>query len=197
MRKPISQDPKSNREPHGQARPVATVVPLWSVPVPVADIPESGRHIDLTADPATCEAIARAAGVVNLSALQAEFDLAPVARDGVRVLGRVTAAVLQNCVVTLEPVTGQIDEQIDMTFVPPDAGAPPEDVALGLTEEDPPEVLENRVVDLGALAAEFVILGIDPYPRKAGSNFEAPAADEAPAANPFAALAVLKPDSAK
>jgi len=192
MRKPIPQVPKAVREPH-KARPVAAVPPLWSVPVAVTDIPEAGRHIDLVADPATCEAIARAAGVVSLSALRGEFDLSPVAGDGVRVLGKVTATVEQNCVVTLDPMISPIDELIDMTFLPPEAGVPSDDPsALGLNEDDPPETIENGAINLGALAAEFAILGIDPYPRKAGSTFEPPAAGE-PTGHPFAALAVLKP----
>ena len=46
----------------------------------------------------------------------------------------------------------------------------------------------DGIVDLGALATEFLILGLDPYPRKPGAVFEPPrerAADE----GPFAALA--------
>ena len=198
MRKPVSQDPKLTREPHKEIRQVVVVTPLWNVPVVVADIPESGRRVELTADSATCEAIARAAGVVGLSALRAEFELSPIAREGVRVLGRVIATVEQNCVVTLDPMTSQIDELIDMTFVPADTAAPSADSsAPGLNEDDPPEILENGTVDLGALAAEFVILGIDPYPRKTGSAFEAPAADDTAVAHPFAALAALKPKSGK
>ena len=34
-----------------------------------------------------------------------------------------------------------------------------------------PERLIGDVVDLGALATEFLILGLDPYPRKAGATF--------------------------
>jgi hypothetical protein len=47
------------------------------------------------------------------------------------------------------------------------------------------------VIDLGALATEFLILGIDPYPRKAGAVFQSPPADE-PAGGAFAALAALQ-----
>ena len=51
-------------------------------------------------------------------------------------------------------------------------------------------------VDLGAVATEFVILGIDPYPRKAGVVFRAPAtADER--TSPFAPLAALKKRTGK
>ena len=33
-------------------------------------------------------------------------------------------------------------------------------------------------VDLGAIATEFLILGIDPYPRKAGAEFAPVKADD-------------------
>ena len=48
-------------------------------------------------------------------------------------------------------------------------------------------------VDLGAVATEFLLLGIDPYPRKPGAVFDAPATGD-PAGHPFAALAALKKD---
>ncbi|MND03201.1 hypothetical protein D3C83_229160 [compost metagenome] len=53
-------------------------------------------------------------------------------------------------------------------------------------------MLHGGTVDLGALAAEFLVLGIDPYPRKPGASFEAPATADDPAAHPFATLAALK-----
>ena len=55
---------------------------------------------------------------------------------------------------------------------------------------DGPEALVDGAVDLGALAIEFVILGLDPYPRKAGAVFQPPQ-DLKPEPGPFAALAGL------
>ncbi len=40
--------------------------------------------------------------------------------------------------------------------------------------DEPPEPLVGGTVDLGAIATEFLILGIDPYPRKPGAEFDAP-----------------------
>ena len=64
--------------------------------------------------------------------------------------------------------------------------------------DDPPEPLTGSSIDLGAIATEFLILGIDPYPRKAGVEF-APPAVENDDPHPFAALAALKngPDGGK
>src|SRR5262249_13731614 len=46
-------------------------------------------------------------------------------------------------------------------------------------------------IDLGAIAIEFLILGLDPYPRKPDAVFQGSAVGD-DAAHPFAALAALK-----
>jgi uncharacterized metal-binding protein YceD (DUF177 family) len=105
------------------------------------------------------------------------------------VTGRLIAEVGQTCVVTLEPLTNTIDEEVDLVFLP---GAP-EPLAEGDTDEDAPEPLVDGRVDLGAIATEFLMLGVDPYPRKEGASFDAPKPeDDTP--HPFAALAALKKD---
>lgn len=169
----------------------------WSVPVTANDIPETGRHFDLIADAATREAIARAADVAAVEGLEATFDLAPFAREGIRVTGTVSGRVVQTCVVTLDPLASDIEEEVDMTFLPPGAVLSPELAARFPADEDsdPPEELENGTLDLGRVAVEFLILGIDPYPRKPGVSFEAPKVASDPAEHPFAALAKLKKDS--
>ena len=57
-----------------------------------------------------------------------------------------------------------------------------------MTDNDTPEPLAEGYVDLGVIATEYFLLGIDPYPRKEGAVFEATAPKD-PAENPFAALA--------
>ena len=94
--------------------------------------------------------------------------------------------------VTLEPVQNIIDEAIDLVFTPPGPeGGQPREGFHALDAEEPPEVLRDGTVDLGALAVEFLILGIDPYPRKPGAVFDVPPAGD-PRNNPFAVLAALK-----
>lgn len=164
---------------------------LWSVPVRVDDVPAEGTHLRLAADAAVRERIVRSAGLVALLRLEAAFDLARRDRDGLRVTGTVSAEVEQTCVVTLEPVRNAVREQVELAFSPAaagrgDGGVPAEPAA------GEPEPLEGGTVDLGALAVEFLMLGIDPYPRKPGAVFEPPA-DLQAQAHPFAALAALKP----
>jgi len=182
----------SKRKSSGQK----SAVPPWSVPVVAADIPEIGQRIELVADAPARAAIAATAGLAELPRLEAVFDLARHGRDGARVVGRVTADVVQNCVVTLEPLPAKIAEDIDMVFVPPgEPEADPDAPEVVVAEtDDPPEVLQGGTIDLGNIATEFLLLGIDPYPRKAGATFEAPKVGDDPAAHPFAVLAALKKD---
>ena len=159
----------------------------WSVPVPVAEIPDGGCHYDLAADVSVRDAVAALAGIRTLPRLEASFDLARRG-DGVAVRGEVRAQAGQTCVVTLEPIESEIHEAVDLIFEPPEtSGRKPADRKRG----EPPEPLENGVVDLGVIATEFLVLGLDPYPRKQGAEFSRPqSADEG--ARPFAALGALK-----
>ena len=94
------------------------------------------------------------------------------------------ARVGQTCVVSLEPIESELDEAIDATFGPPGA-------AVRTDADEPPGPLAGGSVDLGALATEFLILGIDPYPRKEGVEFAPPKVEDA-GEHPFAVLAPLK-----
>ena len=65
---------------------------------------------------------------------------------------------------------------------------PARETVVSLADEDDPDPVVDGRIDLGALTAEIFALGLDPYPRKPGAEFVAPA-DEAPPNSPFAALA--------
>ncbi len=163
----------------------------WRVPVAVEDVAETGARFDLVADTETRATVARVAGLRDLPRLEANFEVKRHG-EGLHVAGRVAATVGQACVVTLEPLVNEVEEEIDLLFVPPPA-APPEGEETGDDVGDDAEPLIGGTVDLGALAAEFLILGIDPYPRKPGALFQPPP-DAKPDQGPFAALAALKKD---
>jgi hypothetical protein len=166
----------------------------WSVPISVKDVPEAGLRVELDANERTRLALARVAGVEGMDRLKAVFDLARHGRDGVRAVGQVLAVVAQTCVVSLEPLVNEIVEEVDLLFSP---NARPQELRPGstfldiiLTADEAPEPLVDGVIDLGAVATEFLILGIDPYPRKPGVVFEASSEPES-GNRPFAALAGL------
>ncbi|HWM46710.1 MAG TPA: DUF177 domain-containing protein [Xanthobacteraceae bacterium] len=161
----------------------------WSIPIRFEDVPETGRHVDLQADEHTRAELAHFVSVQVVASAAASFDVSRHGRDGLRVTGEVRARVGQICVVTLEPLESEIVEAVDVVFRP--TGEPNSDGEDAEEDEDEPEPLVDGMADLGALATEFLILGIDPYPRKPGAVFESPAAGN-PQDGPFAALAKLK-----
>jgi hypothetical protein len=180
-------------------RQVQRQVPnAWQVPIALEDIDDAGRHVDLVADADIRAAVAGMANLRDLPRLEASFDLTRYGASGLHVVGRVSATVGQNCVVTLEPLTNEVEEDVDLLFEPPRSVAGKADPSE--TSEAPPrrrtqagdepEPLIDGGVDLGGLVIEFLILGLDPYPRKPGAVFQPPQ-EVSPEAGPFAALAKL------
>lgn len=167
--------------------------PPWRAPVAVEDIGETGEHFTLAADADARAGVARMAGLRDLPRLEANFEVTRHGAGGLHVVGRVSATVGQTCVVTLEPLASEVEEEVDLVFMPQSADERPagETRTADCAQDvnwDESEPLIGGVVDLGALATEFVILGLDPYPRKPGAIFE-PRRDTRPQGGAFAALA--------
>lgn len=172
-------------------------LPRW--PVRLADVPPSGLHIRRRELPAAdLAAFARFIGVEAMTALDVDLHVKPYRGDGLAVSGRVRAEVGQICVVTLEPMTNSIDEEVEATFRPEEKLKPhlvrdEEDglsIDASVAADDP---LVGGTIDAAAIAAEFLALGVDPYPRKSDSRFEVPSSGSE--VSPFAGLSKLKRDT--
>lgn len=168
--------------------PDRTPVRPWSVPVRLDEVPVDGRRMELEADEPTRAALACASGLDALLMLTARFDLARHGPEGLHVIGTVTARVRQTCVVTLDPVESDISESVDLLFMPAPARNDSDPVIETI---EGPEPLIDGVVDLGAVATEFLMLGINPYPRKPDAVFTPPVVEKG-SGHPFQALAALK-----
>jgi hypothetical protein len=166
----------------------------WHVPVRLEDVPDTGLHLDLVADEHVRAGLAALAGVADMPRLEASLDVVRHG-NGLRATGQVVATVEQICVVTLEPLENEVCEPIDVIFAPGDDAEPAAADAAedALDGQEPPEVLADGAADVGAIAAEFLLLGIDPYPRKPGATFK-PLEQNGAVISPFAALARLKND---
>ena len=169
----------------------------WRVPIMVAQIPDTGLHRDIEADQAVRDAMAEVAGLRKILFARASLDVTPKGGGRVHVGGRVQARIGQTCVVTLDPIENDIDEAIDLIFAPPEqipVMADLVDEAADSETEipDPPEPIENGVIDLGRVATDALYLAIDPYPRRSDAVFEPLVAADDPRDHPFAALKALK-----
>lgn len=166
----------------------------WTAPVVVTDIEEGGLRVAIEADEAERNEIARATGLRDVPRLSADFELTPLGHEELQVIGQVNAVVGQTCVVTLDRVENTVSEPVNLVFAPPGmiAEVPDQDEGDEPPAEDPPEPIINGRIDLAKLAVEFLILGIDPYPRKPGVVFEPVHTPPAAEDHPFAGLAALK-----
>ena len=169
----------------------------WHVRVAVAQIPDTGLHRALEASEAVREAMAKIAGLREIRAASASFEMRLKSGGRVHVTGQLRARVGQVCVVTLEPIENEIDEPIDVIFAPveqipqlsdlvDDAGQSNEGIS------DPPEPIVDGVIDLGRLATDALFLAVDPYPRRPDAVFEPTPVAIDPDDHPFAALKALR-----
>lgn len=145
-------------------------------PVLTHDLPVPGRSFDIEAGPDERTALARQFEIVAVNRLHASGLLRHQASGRrVKVEGRLSAEVVQTCVITLEPVTAVIEVPLERLYSfdkIEDAERESDEIFLDLGDDLPAELLSEHVVDVGAAAAEQLGLELDPYPRKPGAVFE-------------------------
>lgn len=164
-------------------------------------LPAKGMPVRIEADEAQRRALADAHHLVEVKSFRADLLVENWKRDGVKVSGRVKAAIVQSCITSLEPIDAEVDEEFHALFVPegskltrPDAFEGGE-MILDAEGEDGPEPFSGDTIDVGQLAEEFFALGIDPYPRKAGAAPVAPRGDDGEDRGPlYEQLKALKRD---
>jgi uncharacterized metal-binding protein YceD (DUF177 family) len=152
----------------------------FSYKVNAARVVDKDEALRVTPDDAALKAIAGAYDLVAIDGLVADFTLRPYRKAGVRVVGPVTATITQTCVVTLEPFDSTLELEVDRTFEP--RSSRPRrirdlnedgEIEIDLETLDPPDVIVDGVLDLGAVICEELALSLDPFPRKPGAEFEA------------------------
>ena len=181
----------------------------------VEEVPPEGLDLTISATQAERQALATEDGLEGLTKLEGALHVAPWRKGGLSVTGEMRARITQICVVTLEAFESEIVEAINVNFAPEAAPiqtgitervrekatrsrrrGPPavaEPAANFEGEDDPADPIIEGRIDLGALVAEFLALGLDPYPRKPGVDFAdsaaaVPEVDE----SPFAKLQAIK-----
>ena len=156
-------------------------------------VPDDGLEVDIEATVQERQALAGLLDIPAINSFSGKFHISPWRGKGLKVMGHVDADVEQTCVVTLDPVANKVSEDFEVYFLPEGASRPSAVTSGGEADDRDIEELVGERVDIGALATEYVALGLDPYPRKPDAVFDqgelgATNADE----GAFAALAVLK-----
>lgn len=149
----------------------------------------------LAPDAAARAALAADLGITAIGKLGFEGALTPEGRRDWRLEARLTATVVQPCVVTLDPVTTKIRETVTRRYMA-DWQEPRGD-EVEMPGDDTAEALPDAV-DPALVMAEALALALPAYPRASAAGegqaaFAAP--EDAPSADglrrPFAGLADL------
>ncbi|GJD31532.1 hypothetical protein PMNALOAF_2791 [Methylobacterium adhaesivum] len=142
----------------------------------------------VTATPEECAALAADFGIPAIRDLVGRFRVGGTL-ENLKVTGTVEAVVTQICTVSLDPFEASVSEPVEVTFTDGEipTGHDAEDVEV-------PDPIVNGRVDFGTLTAEFLAMGLDPYPRKPGVTFDL--AEPDPEDAPLAGLRALQGDRA-
>jgi uncharacterized metal-binding protein YceD (DUF177 family) len=191
------------------AIPLANALdPAWFIEV--RSIGETGQNSKFVASAEQCTSLARDLDLLTCNSLSVAYKLRSLHRGRYRLTGTINADVVQRCVVSLEPVPAILAEDFDVEFWPteqlaakPTPGVTQEasddknDTAdFNILGDEPPEPIDQGRIAIGRVVFELVSAGLDPYPRKPGSEFAWSTTDSGKD-NPFAALAKLKAQAAK
>jgi uncharacterized metal-binding protein YceD (DUF177 family) len=145
------------------------------------------QHI--AADAAERGALARRFELVTLDRLEADIELVREPGGTILLSAAFTAEFAQQCIVTLDPVAGSVNEPFRLRYGPPEVE---DTVPLG--EGDPAfEPLDDESIDIGEAIAQEFSLALPPFPR-APDAVIATEPEEDRAEGPFAALTGLRRD---
>lgn len=159
----------------------------------LVEFKDSPEHkIEIVTTQAERAALAARYGLISLDVLEAQVTVREDPSGEIVAEGHVQAQIVQQCVVTLEPISSTAAASFDQRYTlrPVDVE---DDLEIGPDDIEPPDPVIGDSIDVGELVAQFLSLSIDPYPR-------APDADskmdqypsETPDDGPFAALAQLR-----
>ena len=134
----------------------------------------SGAALEIAPSDSERAALAKRFGFLGLPAFSARVTVDRRPGGQIVVEGRLRGRIVQACVLTLDPVTQELDETFRIVFrqdladdLDPESGE-----ALLNSHADAPEPLTGNMLDVGEIVAEQLSLAADPYPRRPGVKLE-------------------------
>lgn len=169
-----------------------SLLPLSNV-YDLAGLTESGAEVFLPTTEEQRNAIAAWASLDGVERFEARIQLKRLAANRFSYTAVLDAAIVQSCVVTLEPVRSKLGLEISRTLhlVRSSRGATAEPLEDAPEENDGPEQIQDTRFDLAGPLLEEFSLAIDPYPRAPGVTFAAEPEPRDPSDSPFAVLKSL------
>jgi len=163
----------------------------------------AGTALEIAASDSERAALIKRFGFLGLPAFSARVTVDRRPGGQVVVVGRLRGRIVQACILTLDPVSQDLDETFRLVFKEglAEERDPESGEALVSAQADAPEPLPGNLLDVGEIVAEQLSLAAEPYPRKQGVKLEdvlpKPRKDgrpgrHEPRRHPFAGLAALR-----
>ena len=143
-------------------------------PISTESLPAGGAAFDVAATPEERRALARRFDLLGLESLTARGRVERVPAGAlVRVSGALEAAVVQECVVSLEPVASTVRAPLERLYgdapavvvAAASSGGAGGEVTVDPEDDEVEPLSAGGAIDLGELVAEELALALDPYPR--------------------------------
>ena len=150
--------------------------------VELRELTSKPKKIEWKATKDECIALAKRLNILSLDDLDASVTVQK--NDLIQVSGSFIAHVKQACVVSGEPIAQTVKDSFEEFFCQHSRHEIPIDIDMDAPDV---EVVEDGRIDVGELVVEYLILGLDPFPRKADLPF-VEAGDLEEKENPFAVL---------
>ena len=137
--------------------------PEFSHKLALNHVGELPQNLHLVAGEKARAALAHRFGLEQINSLQADL-VAERRGTQIAVTGPLVADVVQQCVVSAEPVPARIDEPVCLLFETDPRRVPADDEEVTAESADILPV-EGNAVDLGEAIAQSLLLALDPYPH--------------------------------
>lgn len=147
----------------------------------------------IKATAAECDALAKRFNIVSIDFFEAHITVKWRGEKSINydVTGVINAKLTQNCIVTLQGIPEEIDDTFDFRVVHPKQM---KELTEELDEFEDIEFSEDDDIDIGEIAAQYLALSMNPYPRLAETKALSVLTPEPRKKNPFSVLASLKND---
>jgi uncharacterized metal-binding protein YceD (DUF177 family) len=137
--------------------------PEFSRPVPLARLGSTPFRQEIEATASERQGLARRFDLLALDRLRASVTLRRRAGDAILLEAVFEAAFAQTCVLTLEPVPGEVSQSFALVYGPP--GQEQAEIAPGV-EEPAFEPLIGDSIDIGEAVAQELSLALPDFPRR-------------------------------
>ena len=160
----------------------------------LADLSDAGHDAMIVATPVELVRIAEWEGVEAVVHFEGKVTLVRKSQARFAYKASLKAEIVQNCVVTLEPVTSRIAREFtrSLHYVPGHVAEQGGALTLAAGDDDSQEDIGSLRFDLAGPLLEEFSLAVDPYPRAPGVTFEPPVEGADVPESPFAVLKSLK-----